>query len=972
MKMSQESFRKYFIAQAISLICLIASSSVAARSEMSPMLWKMAEDSVAAGKNVAVVVFLSDDSTSTKIQLIAETPHLSRDQRIKLTTSRLHERRLSSENSVATFLARHSSTPVRRLWVVPAFAATVPADAIDELSMLSGVRLIIPDVDLELVAPVSSSPAPALATSVANTITQINVPNLWRRGLTGKGRLVCSFDTGVQQSHPALASKWRGSHASLRSAWFSTVKPDTLPYDKAGHGTHTMGIMVGSIDADSFGVAPGAEWITAGVIDQGKSLNLTIGDILLAFQWALDPDGNPNTTDDVPDVILNSWGIPKGIFPACDATFNTAIENVEAAGIVTIFAAGNEGPTPMSLRQPADNATSPINTFSVGAVDSSLVVATFSSRGPSLCDTSKMKPEIVAPGVSIRSSTKGSAYLYMSGTSMAAPFIAGTVALLRQYNPNATVAQIKHALLSSTRDIGPTGEDNASGHGFVDASRALDFMPLPSNMIFSLAHKNISGAGIALPGEVTRLSLTLVNSTGQVGQVTGTLTSLVSGVATVQNSQTFFSFGIGGTTAVASPELSLTFGSSVPHGTSAPFRLYISLSNGVVIDSVDFTIVCGLAPIGSFASHTTSDLTVGVSDFGQYGLAAGSIYNLGGAGFHYRGGANLLYEAGIVLGRNALQVSSAIRDSAGQLRGSDFVPTSGLNSVTGTVDAQRLRARFVDARSAIPIPITVSQETIAQNSVAATDVVLFRYYLMNNSPDKLTGLRFGFLSDFDLGNTDSVGYEASLNLVWQSGLAGPFVGIVGLNNITSFKSLANTGGKTGWNRTQLFDLISRSGIDVSSSAIVGDQMVMVSTPSFDLYSGDSTEVAFAMVAADNLADLFSRAAEAQNMYLTPTGVDDPQNTLPEKFVLDQNYPNPFNPSTTISFSLAEPSRVKLSIYNVLGQEVQTILDVHMNAGNHSVEWDGRDGRGNEAASGVYLYRLTTSSESQTKKMVLVR
>lgn len=972
MPSDQKSIQTYVSIAIVSLVGLVAAPAVAARSEISPMLGRIAGDSAAAGRNVAVVVFLSDEDGSSDIQAIASTPHLSRDQRIRLTTQRLRGRRLSSAEAVAALLARYSSIPVRRLWIVPAFAATIPASAIDELSALSGVRMIIPDVDLELVAPVSESPAPELSSSIANSVTQTNAPTLWRRGLSGKGRLVCSFDTGVQQSHPALESKWRGAHASLRSAWFSTIKPDTLPYDKAGHGTHTMGIMVGSTEADSFGVAPGAEWITAGVIDQGKALNLTIGDILLAFQWALDPDGDPNTTDDVPDVILNSWGIPKGIFPPCDATFNTAINNVEAAGIVTIFAAGNEGPTPMSLRQPADNATSPINTFSVGAVDSALVVPSFSSRGPSLCDTTKMKPEIVAPGVSIRSSTKGSTYAYMSGTSMAAPFIAGSVALLRQYNPDATVAQIKQALLLSARDIGPVGEDNASGHGFVDVSRALDFMPLPASTRFFLAHKDFSGAGVALPGQTTGLSVTLTNSTGQVSQVMGRLSPLVSNVATVQIPQTVFSFGIGGTTAVSSPEFLLTFGDSVPHGTLAPFRLYISQSDGVASDSIDFNLMCGLAPAGSISSHSTIDLSVGVSDFGQYGLAAGSIYNLGGAGFRFREGANLLYEAGIVLGRNPLQVSSAVRDSAGRLRSSDFVPTSVLSSIAGNEQTQLLKARFVDAHSTIPIPITVLQETIVQNTAAAADVLFFRYYMVNNSPDKLTGLRFGLLSDFDIGSADSVGYEAGLKLMWQSCPGGPFVGIVGLKNITSFKSLVNGDSKIGFNRGQLFDLISQSGIEVSSSATPGDQMVLVSTPSFDLYSADSTEVALAWVAADNLADLFSRAAEAVISYNSPTDVDDPDTTLPNEFALEQNYPNPFNPSTTILFSLVRPSQVKLSVLNVLGQEVRTILDAPMVAGNHSTQWDGRDNQGAEAASGVYFYRLTSASGSQTKKMVLVR
>ena len=86
--------------------------------------------------------------------------------------------------------------------------------------------------------------------------------------------------------------------------------------------------MVGSTPTDTFGVAPDAEWIAAGVVDQGRNLNGTFSDILAAYQWALDPDDDPNTTDDVPDVILNSWGFPKGLFVPCDDTFWGVIDNV--------------------------------------------------------------------------------------------------------------------------------------------------------------------------------------------------------------------------------------------------------------------------------------------------------------------------------------------------------------------------------------------------------------------------------------------------------------------------------------------------------------------------------------------------------------------------------------------------------------------------------------------------------------------
>ncbi len=960
------------MAATICAMLLCGSGTLQARSEWSPVLGKMAKDSLDARRNISVLVFLSAPSVADDMRRIDSHRSMSRAERILTATRKLNTQVVPAREKVAHFLESCSSTPVRKLWITPAFAATIPAGKLEELSEIDGIQLIIPDVDLELVVPVEESPAPSLVAAIPGVLSQMNVPTVWRRGLTGKGRLVCSFDTGVQGSHPALASKWRGNHATLQSAWFSTINPDSLPYDKAGHGTHTMGIMVGSTDVDSFGVAPGAEWISAGVIDQGKSLNLTIADILLAFQWALNPDGNPATTDDVPDVILNSWGIPKGIFPPCDPTFSGAIANVEAAGIVTVFAAGNEGPNPSTLRQPADNATSPLNTFSVGAVDSFLNVAAFSSRGPSYCDATQMKPEIVAPGVAIRSCTKGSAYTYMSGTSMAAPFVAGVVALLREYNPDATVDEIKEALILSARDIGTAGEDNASGHGFIDASGALEYMPLPVATIFTVAHRQFTGSTVALPGQTVGLSLTLTNSTGKVGQVNGRLAPLADGIATMQSNLTTFAFGVGGTTAVSAPEFSLTFGGSLPHGTQAPFRLYLESATGLMYDSVDLSLVCGISPTGSLASHVTPGLTVGVSDFGQFGLSAGSIYNVGGAGFHYQGGANLLYEAGVIIARNGLQVSSAVRDSAGHLRVSDFVPSVPLTSATGSSQDQHLTARFVDSRSSIPIPITISQETVTQSSISAGDVLIVKYRLINNSPDKLTSLRLGFLGDFDLGSADTVGYEQSTNMIWQTTSGGPFVGLVALNNVGNFKALSNGTAKSGFTKSELYSLISTTDPSLLASPGFGDQMLFVSSGAIDLFSGDSSEVAFAIVAAGDLNSLLEKAAQAQALYFIPTDVDDPTDQLPSGFSLDQNYPNPFNPSTTISFALSKPGQVKLCVYNTLGQLVCTLAEGPMTSGHHTVIWDGRASDGAESASGIYFYRLDSESGSETRKMVLVR
>jgi len=94
--------------------------------------------------------------------------------------------------------------------------------------------------------------------------------------------------------------------------------------------------------------------------------------------------------------------------------------------------------------------------------------------------------------------------------------------------------------------------------------------------------------------------------------------------------------------------------------------------------------------------------------------------------------------------------------------------------------------------------------------------------------------------------------------------------------------------------------------------------------------------------------------------------------LPTTYSLGQNYPNPFNASTNISFSLPEPARVKLEVFNILGQKVVTLVDNNMAAGNYSLLWDGRSGQHNSVASGVYFYRLTTERFIQSKKMLLLK
>ena len=393
---------------------------------------------------------------------------------------------LSQSDFIAAALSLGQSGSVKSIkpyWLINAVKVTGEANALASLKCRSDVEYVFEDYPVELIAPVELQEASPADVGHEIGLDIIAAPQVWAMGLDGNGSLVCNFDTGVDGFHPALAAKFRGNNGGDRDAcWFDPYYQRETPSDLQGHGTHTMGIMVGSEGPDTVGVAPGAQWIAASVLG-GGGFERTISDILEAFQWAADPDGDPSTLDDVPDVINNSWGIPIGFYPPCDFTFWEAIDNLEAAGTVVIFGCGNEGPFAETVRTPADRISSAYNSFSVGALSvnhDSLAIAEFSSRGPSGCDHTTIKPEVTAPGVAIRSSHLNGGYIVLSGTSMAAPHVAGAVALLRQFNTHATPDEIKQALMNSATDMGITGEDNDYGWGVINIRRAIELLPTPT------------------------------------------------------------------------------------------------------------------------------------------------------------------------------------------------------------------------------------------------------------------------------------------------------------------------------------------------------------------------------------------------------------------------------------------------------------------------------------------------------------
>lgn len=961
------------------VVCLLTGIETAFSADqnyekLSPRLNQITNSPVESKSDSLIEVLVILENDDFQNQLSNSAPKEStRASRIKSVTSELRFYRPNGYEKVREYLTGVSTEELSSFWIVPAFSAKIPANRIKELGELPGVKLVVENAALVYDEPVEIAPAPSLSTAVSTHLQMLNVPALWQQGLTGRGRLICSFDTGVDVGHPALAGKWKGHSSTLASSWFSKVEPDSLPNDNVGHGTHTMGIMVGSEGADTIGVAFDAQWISAGVIDQGRPLSSTITDILSAFQWVLNPDGNFNTTDDVPDVILNSWGVPRGLFAPCDATFWTVIDNVEAAGIVTIFAAGNEGPGAKTMRSPADRASSSINSFAVGGVDNAKVIGSFSSRGPSSCDTSQHKPEVVAPAVLVRSSIRGGGYGYMTGTSMAAPFIAGMVALLREFNPDATVAQIKNAILLSCDDLGPFGDDNAYGHGLPDASKVLDFIPPPSNAVFSISQNVITDNIIPYPGDSFHLRITLAKQSGSVNNITGNLKCLNPGAAELLVDRAGFFFGGTAYTALSVPEFQIRFDSSLFHGQNVEFVIELEDGTGNVFDSLYFSLSAGLVPNGAIAIQPTARIDFSVSDFGQYGFGPGSIYDAGGQGFRIDGGSNILYEAGLIVGRNQLMLATSVRDSLGQLAQSDFKAVDILKLGVDSDGGNFISSAMRDNLAQIMIPITIVQKTKVYPGSGDDGFIIFEYWLKNHTLENLSSIYFGFLSDFDLSfSNDQINYEPGYEMAWQKNSNGQSVGIIGLKNINGFSYLTNEENKTGFTHQQLFNTISTgtySPIPTANS----DLMTVTKSGPFTIIPGDSVKIAFAIAVGSSASDLYSNALKARNRYNLSTDVgDEEQGILPGEFTLHQNYPNPFNPTTTISFALDKRQNIELVVYNMLGQKVKLLYSGYVSAGTHRYEWDATDDSGQKVASGVYFYRLAGETRVMSLKMTLLK
>lgn len=387
-----------------------------------------------------------------------------------------------------------------------------------------------PYVRFDLPTPGNEGTAVQSLSSVEWNLQKVNVDKVWAAGYTGQGAVIGGQDTGYDWDHPALRNQykgWDGSAADHDYNWHDAIHtgggicgPDsTEPCDDLGHGTHTMGIMVGDDGAGhQIGIAPGARWIGCRNMDQGVGSPTTYSE---CYQWFLAPtdlnDQNPQP-DLAPDVINNSWSCPKD--EGCDdpEVLLTVVDNVRAAGILTVHSAGNSGPDCGSIDTPAAIYDS---SFTVGNTNYLDFINPYSSRGPVMVDGSgRLKPDVSAPGTDIYSSWVGGGYIWLSGTSMAAPHVSGLAALLISQDPSIAghVFAIEQAIeksavpvnLSVPQTCGGVSSqqipNNTFGYGRIDAWGAIQ-----ANL-HKLTIRKTAFPEVIDPGEVITYTVTTTHT----------------------------------------------------------------------------------------------------------------------------------------------------------------------------------------------------------------------------------------------------------------------------------------------------------------------------------------------------------------------------------------------------------------------------------------------------------------------------
>ncbi|PJA97359.1 MAG: hypothetical protein CO129_01615 [Ignavibacteriales bacterium CG_4_9_14_3_um_filter_34_10] len=811
------------------------------------------------------------------------------------------------------------------------------------------------------------------------SLKKINAESAWNISTGSPDVVIGIVDTGVDWDHPDLAANIWINQAEANGitgvdddnngyvddihGWDfggSTGIPDNNPMeDRADHGTHVAGI-AGAVTNNNIGIASiGFNCKIMPVKVAQENLRDEFGRALISYGY----DGIVYAVDNGAKVINCSWGSYS-----FSQFGQEIIDYATSNGALVVAATGNENRDKIIYPANYNGALSVGYSNSLDGKDGS------SNYGYDV--------DLFAPGSSIYSTWMNDSYTYLNGSSMASPLVAGLAGLVTSAFPNITPLQVAEIIRSNCDDIYSqnAGYEYLLGAGRVNAFKSLSNGLNSVSIRFDNAEFVEIGDndGTFENNESINVIFNLTNFLSSSANITLSLYSNSNYVEIPTSSKQISSKN---TLENFAESFQVNIKSTVPYNHEVRFRLEFNDGN---FHGFQWTKPIIINPL--YATHSAGKIKTTITSKGNIGF---NDYpsNQQGDGFIFENGNNLLFEGGLIYGNAADKIFSCVRSSNADMQSNSFTMQNPFVIVSpgNKADEQGLGI-FHDLNNQNSLGIVTTLTTYEFIESPNNNFIILHYKFSNNSQATISNFFAGLYFDWDMDESDYADNVAAFDDTGNFGYVfnsngEPIKTKIALAVLSSdnigFYGIHNNGEDGGFGVYDGFTdsekwLAITNGLGKPQAGPYDISCVVSSGP-YDIPSGNSLDVAFAIVASDSLELLRNAVANSKIKYNEIITDIKEQKNFPQKFFLEQNYPNPFNPSTTIQYSIPSSTEyysvlqnVTLKVYDILGNEVATLVNEHKPAGVYNVQFIM-----NNLSSGVYFYTLKAGSFTETKKMLLL-
>ena len=529
-------------------VMLVAVTGLSARGIVGPEISGLMAQT---GSNELLPVNIILNQQADNAALEARCANLTKEERWELVVGELKNLSARTQAPILATLSRFAAgkqvANITPLWIVNGIYCKANPEAINAIAELNGINYveysliytrlpmcITPETYQKMLKGNVTVPTDALEWNVR----LVGADSVWHQlGITGQGVVVGHIDTGVNYNHVDFAGHLWSDPNYPHSGWnFEDGTGDNI--DISGHGTHTCGTVCSNGTAgDTCGMAPRSQVMTCRVRTTADST--AEEQCFQAMQFCIAPPLSPAHHANAITMSLG-WEIA---WAPRQATWRQSVQNVSTAGLPFLIAAGNErgavsppndlrcpGNAPGPWKHPSEIDGGRGGCISIAATDNGDNIASFSSQGPVSWSSiapyndyayppGLIHPDVAAPGVNITSTAYDNNTGYLSGwsgTSMATPCVAGTIALMLEKNPNLLPAQCDSILQMTVKPLGAQPKNNDYGTGRISAYQAVLATPLPNGVrllkrVVDDAAPGGNGDGIINPGETVNLPTWVIN-----------------------------------------------------------------------------------------------------------------------------------------------------------------------------------------------------------------------------------------------------------------------------------------------------------------------------------------------------------------------------------------------------------------------------------------------------------------------------